>query len=309
MKIIIAGRTGTGKTTLAQRLSEYGYSVMKSYTTRKPRNENEDSYIFVTDTVAEKMTSKILSTNINGNEYFATDHKVKHADILILDPAGITEITERYPDEEFVLIYVRPIDLQTASELAAKRENDFEDGLKLFHERYSAEDERFTELEKKIDDKQTIANNIKVRFKVINDFTDLGIENTISRIIGELKTIEHMGLVLRQLVRKDLIDGDDDGMLARNPATNEQRRFSYDTMAIVTLSSPERFAETMRLWLSLYNPLNAEAPLPECDSETCIYCNEYGRCTYERTTGLQPVISEDFETGCSGFTEKPSNNT
>ena len=309
MKIIIAGRTGTGKTTLAQKLSEYGYSVMKSYTTRKRRNENEDSYIFVTETIAEKMTNKILSTRINGNEYFATEHTVKHADILILDPSGITEVTEKYPDEEFVLIYIRPIDRQTARELAAKREQDFEDGLKIFDRRYSAENDRFTEFETLLDNGKTIAPNVKVRFKVVNNFTDLGIENTVSRIIGELKTIEHMTVVLRQLVRKDLIDGDDNGIFAKNPKTNERKKFNYDTIALVTLASNEKFAETMHLWLSLFNPLYAEAPLPECDSETCIYRNENGRCAYERMTGLAPVVSENLDTGCSGFTERPSNNT
>lgn len=45
--VIITGPSGTGKTTLSKEFEKAGFRVLKSYTTRKPR-ENETDYNFIT---------------------------------------------------------------------------------------------------------------------------------------------------------------------------------------------------------------------------------------------------------------------
>ena len=48
MKVLICGRTGTGKDTLQSILvNNYGWKCVKSYSTRAKRFEGEDSHIFI----------------------------------------------------------------------------------------------------------------------------------------------------------------------------------------------------------------------------------------------------------------------
>lgn len=45
--IIILGRQGSGKTSIATELSKYGYIFNKNYTTRPKRSDNDDEYHFL----------------------------------------------------------------------------------------------------------------------------------------------------------------------------------------------------------------------------------------------------------------------
>ena len=303
MKLIIAGRTGSGKTTLAQKLSEYGLSVLKTHTTRPKRKPNEDGYIFIDEKTANNIPDKILETEINGYKYFATTETVEKADILVLDPNGVRDVSALYPDTEFALVYAKACDKEEACSLAAQRESDYETGVQIFQNRYDAEDDMFTEFEKKLQAAEPIANNIKIRFIVINDFNEQTLNRSASEIIGETKVVQHMTTVLKQLANKDIIPTGKTGIIATDPKTQKEREFNFETIAITCLSIPERMSETMSLWLSLYDPAYAAAPMPECDSNSCAYCTKEGRCGYERIFGEEPVISEDIETGCSGFFE------
>jgi hypothetical protein len=70
--ILIIGRSGSGKDFLARELAKNGLSQVKSYTTRPPRYEGEDTHIFISAEEASRTEGKIATTVINGYEYFAT---------------------------------------------------------------------------------------------------------------------------------------------------------------------------------------------------------------------------------------------
>ena len=93
--ILLVGKSGSGKTTVADMLAEkYNLSVLKSYTTRPPR-VNDDSHIVSIDEF-NKLENKIAYTEFNGNYYCATAEQLDNNDIYVIDPDGIEYLKEHY---------------------------------------------------------------------------------------------------------------------------------------------------------------------------------------------------------------------
>ena len=149
MIYLIVGRTGSGKDYLANKLVEKGFKAVKSYSTRPPRYEGEDSHIFISKEESPKYTDKVATTQIGEFEYFATAKQVNESDIYIIDPKGLYELTDNMPDETFVVIYVFAEDDSQRKIRAIKRVAK-EDKIKeeeVFDKRNAAEDEQFTDFE------------------------------------------------------------------------------------------------------------------------------------------------------------------
>lgn len=118
--ICLAGESGSGKTTLCKKLEQLGYNVIKSYTTRKPRYENEYGHIFV-DCVPtilnvhgfnrqDKIKHGIIADTFFDDEYYWAlegQYKNKGTSIYVIDVAGIKELRERVKDAEIVVIYLK----------------------------------------------------------------------------------------------------------------------------------------------------------------------------------------------------------
>jgi guanylate kinase len=149
IKILILGRSGTGKTTIAQELVNHlGYTQVKSYTTRPPRYEGEDSYIFLTQEEADKIGNRIAPAKIGPYEYFATTEQVKDSDIYIIEPVGMLELLETMPDTPFLVVNV-----STASRIRRERAvnrvapENREREKEVFAKREADEDARFRAFE------------------------------------------------------------------------------------------------------------------------------------------------------------------
>lgn len=114
MKFLIVGRTASGKDTLREVLEQkYGWTFVKSYTTRQKRSPNEDTHVFVSKEYADSVSDKVAVTHFdNGNgldEYFATREQVEAADAYIVDPNGFRQVVNSMGHEvTFVLVYVCP---------------------------------------------------------------------------------------------------------------------------------------------------------------------------------------------------------
>lgn len=93
--IIICGKSGSGKSTVAKYLTDkYKLKEIKSYTTRNKRYENEDTHIFTNKKEYEKEKSEeniIAETYFAGNYYFTTKKQIEENDIVVWDKAGIEE--------------------------------------------------------------------------------------------------------------------------------------------------------------------------------------------------------------------------
>ena len=66
MKVLIVGRTASGKDTLREALErKYGWKFVKSYTTRKKRFEAEDTHVVVSQKHADNVRNKVAVTFVN----------------------------------------------------------------------------------------------------------------------------------------------------------------------------------------------------------------------------------------------------
>ena len=98
MMYLIIGRTGSGKTHLANLLERHGLSRVKSRTTRAPRSKSEDGYIFVNEDDAAACQNRITDTVINGATYYTTPDDLGEKDFYVIDPIGAKKLAEAMPD-------------------------------------------------------------------------------------------------------------------------------------------------------------------------------------------------------------------
>lgn len=106
--IVISGKSGSGKTTIANKLHDiYGYLLLKSYTTRLPRYPEDKDHIYISDAEFNKLTDIVAFTEFNGHRYCATKQQVDEADIYIIDPYGLEQLKTLYHGEKRIIsIYI-----------------------------------------------------------------------------------------------------------------------------------------------------------------------------------------------------------
>ena len=104
---LVIGRSGCGKDTLVNYMCQkYGLKKLKSYTTRPPRQNEEDTHIFISPEDVQKYQDDIIAyTKIGEFEYFATKSQLKDINFYIIDPKGVQDL-ENIPNlkEEFSFI-------------------------------------------------------------------------------------------------------------------------------------------------------------------------------------------------------------
>ena len=104
---LVIGRSGCGKDTLVNYMCQkYGLKKLKSYTTRPPRQNEEDTHIFISPEEVKKYQDDIIAyTKIGEFEYFATKSQLKDINFYIIDPKGVKDL-ENIPNlkEEFSFI-------------------------------------------------------------------------------------------------------------------------------------------------------------------------------------------------------------
>lgn len=104
---LVIGRSGCGKDTLVNYMCQkYGLKKLKSYTTRPPRQNEEDTHIFISPEEVQKYQDDIIAyTKIGEFEYFATKSQLKDVNFYIIDPKGVRHL-ENIPNlkEEFSFI-------------------------------------------------------------------------------------------------------------------------------------------------------------------------------------------------------------
>jgi guanylate kinase len=150
-KIMIVGRSGCGKDTLAYCLTKnHNLKQLISITTRPPRYTGETAHIFVSEDEANQMTDRVAETVINGYQYFATRAQLDECDVYVVDPKGLSDVCERAPETKLTVVYVQA-STKTRRKRAIDRAEDKEEAAKVFDKRHQDEDPMFTQFEKLIE--------------------------------------------------------------------------------------------------------------------------------------------------------------
>ena len=107
--ILLVGKSGSGKTTIAEQLEKnYGLKMLESYTTRKPRYDGERGHIFVTQEDFEKMPNKVAHTFFDEHDYWATQEQCDESDVYVIDPDGIKTFRKIYNSPRpYKIVYLK----------------------------------------------------------------------------------------------------------------------------------------------------------------------------------------------------------
>lgn len=107
--LIIVGKSGSGKTTVADLFAElHGLRAVPTYTTRPMRTPDEEGHTFVSDVQFNLLTDKVAFTTYNGYRYCTTQDQIANFDIAIFDPEGVEYFRTHYKGKRtYFVIYLK----------------------------------------------------------------------------------------------------------------------------------------------------------------------------------------------------------
>ena len=265
MKFLIVGRTGSGKDELKRYLqSKYGWSFVKSYTTRPKRTPDEDTHIFITHEEAKAIpdSEKVAVTFITNNtdtpdEYFATTQQVQECDAYIIDPIGVQMLLKNMPDETFEIIYIEAESEEKRKEMACDRHENKEDAIRIFEKRCTSEQKQFDDFEESLQNGTFGTDNCTVAVPVINHYTEESMDE-IALKLHTFKQIYHkLTGAVEDLMNSKLINVSESGkpiIYRKNmehPDQPIQEEISKEQFAQQMYHDHEGFYTCMASWLGI----------------------------------------------------------
>lgn len=138
--ILLVGESNSGKDSIAYLLEKDGYTILKSYTTRRKRNEEGNTHRFIRPEDVKLYQEDIIAyTKIGQYEYFSTKQQLVESDIYIIDPNGVDYMKEKAKDIKFITIYINVSNAERLNRAINIRKDDIEEVEK----RFSAEKKQF----------------------------------------------------------------------------------------------------------------------------------------------------------------------
>lgn len=138
---LIVGQSSVGKDSIANKLEENNFKVLKSYATRPCRVEEGNTHRFIDKSEVEQYRDNMIAyTKIGEYEYFATKDQLHDSDIYIIDPQGVEYLKSKSKDIRLVTIFIN-VSVDERIHRAVERGDRAEAIIK----RIFAEEEQFSE--------------------------------------------------------------------------------------------------------------------------------------------------------------------
>ena len=249
MKFLVVGRTGTGKSTLCKCLEKKGLKVLKTYTTRPKRSERDNDHSFLTEREAVEFREerKLLRTVINGYEYFTTYSSVQNADVLCIDPDGVKEITDAFPNISFYIIYMKADEAERKNR-AIQRADDPAKEILVFETRNWSENPMFTEFEKQMQQAHTPIVGVICYH---NNFQYNKLDNFANSLRNLFQAHANILSIIRGCIMTGILE-EKDGKIAvwkKISEGDKKELISKDIFADILMSDKEGFARTVLAWI------------------------------------------------------------
>lgn len=244
MMYLILGRTGSGKTHLAHLLENHGLSRVKSRTTRAPRSENEDNYIFVSEEEAAACQSRITDTVINGATYYTTPDDLVGKDFYIIDPIGAKKLAEAMPDETFVILYISAKDDTQRKEHATNRDDAYTS--EAFDARDASEDEQFSAFEQQISDStdmsaMDIPDNVRAVHVIVNDYAPETLRNEAIAQRNQMVLIRRIATLVTDAAAQGVMKSDAKGRILTHNRDGKETWHNAEEVALLLLLDRNAF--------------------------------------------------------------------
>jgi len=253
MKFLIIGRTGTGKDTLRKILEEkYGFTFVKSSTTRKRRYPGEDTHVFLTKEEAaavpekEKVAVTYIKNGDEVDEYFASRQDVKKADAYIIDPDGATMLLKNMPDEQFEIVYLYAADRARQKAMAVNRAEDKAEAAKIFEARYASEDDEFSSMETMMRSTTDFCRNCHNVLPWLNIYDKDAMERLAAAIAQRMLFHNRIMIVISMLSQAGLYPRREDGLM--NYHGNMVRA---EELAQAAFKYPQTCADVLTAWMMM----------------------------------------------------------
>lgn len=164
MIVLVTGDYGVGKDTFANMLLTHlgidKAQLVRSYTTREKRYDDEITHTFVTHDDYHKVEDKdkVAETCINGEYYWTTKQQFARFSngfsVYVVDDAGIEQVIKSGIDEVYIIEVIRPSWLVNVDEERVNREKPHTDFK--YHVQYRViNDKTFEYLDRVADDVAT----------------------------------------------------------------------------------------------------------------------------------------------------------